>query len=246
MIFPAAFRRRLGLQIVGRRGEEVHYINAAHIYVWVFRFSLNIKGLPYQTIWVEFPDIERLYEELNLKPASTTEPFYTLPVIHDPSTNKTISDSVEIAHYLDATYPSTTQLFPPGSEALQVLDFRTAFGPSLGPIIRPATCAILNPVSEAYYRRKKVADAGKMSEEQREEHWKQVQQGFEALAPLLVGRKFVLGDAISFTDLMIASGVLLIKRVLGSDSREWKDIEQWNGGMWAAYVANFAQYENVL
>jgi len=215
------------------------------------RFSLNLKGLKYKTVWVEFPDIEALYKQLGLEPTSTREPKYTLPVIHDPSTNKAISDSMEIARYLDATYPATTLLFPPGSEAFQGIGGGNAFE-SLRYIMLPITCASLNPVSEAYYRRTREARYGKRLEElspigsQREEHWKQVQEAFGVVASLLEGKKFVLGDTISFADVTIASGVLGVKRTFGAQSQEWKDIEEWNGGRWPTYIAQFAEYEKVI
>lgn len=219
--------------------------------IWKTRFSLNLKGLRYKTVWVEFPDIENLYKSLDLKPNSTTGRPYTLPVIHDPSTNKTISDSLEIAKYLDSTYPSTTPLFPPGSEALPSQEDRVTFE-SLQLILPPLICSILNPVSEAYYRRTREATFGKKLEElsppgpQREEHWKEVQQGFALVAPLLEGKKFALGDIISFADVTIASWILFIKRLLGAESKEWNDIEGWNDGLWAAYLANFVEYEKIV
>jgi hypothetical protein len=92
----------------------------------------------------------------------------------------------------------------------------------------PITCANLNPVSEVYYRRTREARYGKRVEElspiglQREEHWKRLQEAFGVVASLLEGKKFVLGDTISFTDVTIASWVLWIKRSLGAESQEWK------------------------
>jgi len=216
--------------------------------VWKTRFSLNMKGLQYKTVWVEYPDIEALYRKLDLQPNGTK---CTLPVIHDPSTNKTISDSVKIAQYLDATYPSTTPLFPLGSEALQGLEDRNTFE-SVQRIIAPVTCANLNPVSEAYYRQTREARFGKRLEElsppgpHREEDWKRVQDGFAGVAALLEGKKFVLGDTISFADVTIASWVLWFKRSFGAQSQEWKDIQRWDGGRWDVYVANFAEYERVI
>jgi len=56
----------------------------------------------------------------------------------------------------------------------------------------------------------------------------------------------VLEDTISFVDVTIASWVLWNKRLLGAKSPEWKAIEERNGGMWAAYIAKFAEYENVV
>ena len=87
--------------------------------------SLNYKGLLVKTIWVEYPDIESLYHKLNLEATSKSPdggPLYTLPVIYDPSTGSTVSDSAAIAKYLDKTYPNTPVLFHKGTDA-----FQTAF-----------------------------------------------------------------------------------------------------------------------
>lgn len=209
--------------------------------------SLNLKGLQYKTVWVEFPDIEALYEKLDLKPTGKC----TLPVIHDPSTNKTISDSAAIARYLDETYPSTTPLFPPGSEALPNFEDRETFASLLG-IMCIKICLNLNPVSGEYYRRTREAQFGNKLEElspvgpKREEDWKKVQEGFTAAATLLEGKKFVLGDTISFADVTIAAWVLWLKRTLGAESQEWKDMEGWNDGIWPKYIGQFAEYEKII
>ncbi|GAW07249.1 AChain Crystal Structure Of Glutathione Transferase Gstfua3 From Phanerochaete Chrysosporium [Lentinula edodes] len=90
---------------------------------WKTRYSLNYKGLSYRTEWIEYPDIEALCIKIGAAPtdvkADGITPDYTLPVIYDPSTDKTISDSFAIALYLDTAYPDTPKLFPPGTQALQ-------------------------------------------------------------------------------------------------------------------------------
>ncbi|PSR72266.1 hypothetical protein PHLCEN_2v11858 [Hermanssonia centrifuga] len=97
------------------------------------RYSLNYKGLPYRTEWVEYPDIEVLCIRIGAPPTSTKHgrPRYTLPVIYDPSTNSVISDSVDIAKYLDETYPDTPKLLPAGTEAFQAM-FLDSVWPSIG------------------------------------------------------------------------------------------------------------------
>jgi glutathione S-transferase len=81
---------------------------------WKTRFALNYKGLPYQTQWVDMPDITALRENLGV-PANRTlpngKPFHTLPVINDPSTGKLLGDTFEIALYLDSAYPEAPKLF---------------------------------------------------------------------------------------------------------------------------------------
>lgn len=41
------------------------------------RFILNYKRLPYQTVWLSFPDIEAELQKLGVAP--TTSPWWTLP-----------------------------------------------------------------------------------------------------------------------------------------------------------------------
>ncbi|KAH6904515.1 hypothetical protein BKA70DRAFT_1297012 [Coprinopsis sp. MPI-PUGE-AT-0042] len=87
---------------------------------WKTRFCLNYKGLPYQTEWVEFAEIEAVYHKHNIppcaKPDGTPGPHYSLPAIFDvnPTTGKAtaIADSLKIARYLDNTYPDTPKVLP--------------------------------------------------------------------------------------------------------------------------------------
>ena len=94
-----------------------------------FRDVLDYKGIPWNTAWVEYPDVEPTLKKLGATPTSTKpdgSPFYTVPVISD-SIHKTdsgeptvVSDSWNIAIYLEETYPEHA-LFPTGSRALQAL-----------------------------------------------------------------------------------------------------------------------------
>ncbi|KAF4617880.1 hypothetical protein D9613_006292 [Agrocybe pediades] len=64
---------------------------------WKTRFCLNYKGIPYNTVWVEYPDIEELSKKLGLKPTGkafwdASKDYYSLPAIHDPSTGVYISE----------------------------------------------------------------------------------------------------------------------------------------------------------
>lgn len=89
-----------------------------------------MKGLAYRTVWVEYPDIASLHAKLRLPRAGNTsglgsnqdnKPFYGLPVIYDPMTDRVVSDSQNIAQYLEETYPTARGplLFPSGTKGLQ-------------------------------------------------------------------------------------------------------------------------------
>lgn len=66
--------------------------------------ALNYKGIPYKTIWVEYPDIAPLLQEKGV-PVSQGGISYTLPSASFPD-GTTIMDSLEIAKKLDELYPS--------------------------------------------------------------------------------------------------------------------------------------------
>lgn len=88
---------------------------------WKTRYALNSKGLPYQTKWIDLPDIASVRQELGV-PANRTLPdgtsYHTLPAIHDAWTGKIVGDSFEIALYLDKTYPTARTLIQPGTTGL--------------------------------------------------------------------------------------------------------------------------------
>ncbi|KAL0097679.1 hypothetical protein J3Q64DRAFT_1817905 [Phycomyces blakesleeanus] len=76
------------------------------------RISLNIKGIPFDTVWVQLGEIPTVIPKLT----KTTE-TPTVPIIVDTSKNLVIQDSWKIAQYLEATYPDAPSLFH-GNEAL--------------------------------------------------------------------------------------------------------------------------------
>jgi hypothetical protein len=67
----------------------------------IFRYVLNYKRLPYETVYVSYPDISKLWRELGLSPLAGPGPSTILPVISVPSTDggppSVIADSFNIA-----------------------------------------------------------------------------------------------------------------------------------------------------
>lgn len=227
---------------------------------WKARFSLNYKGLPYRTEWVEYPDVEAAAKKIGAKPCGTRsngDPLYTVPMIYDPSTKAIVADSFEIALYLDKTYPDTPKLFPPGSHALIA-----AFLPSLTSNVNSllfqgvilSACHYLNDRSSTWFRCKYETAFGKKLEdfappgEVGDQTWKNIEEGYSKLASWLDKNErcdkgslyppFVMGDTPSFADVMIASGLRWAKTVLGEDSERWKQMREWDSGRWAA-VSDF-------
>ncbi|EMD37292.1 hypothetical protein CERSUDRAFT_73205 [Gelatoporia subvermispora B] len=225
---------------------------------WKTRLTLNYKGLPYKTIWVEYPDIESVCKEIGAESTGfgllkEGKPYYSLPVIHDPNTGTTISDSIRIARYLDKTYPDTPTVIPAELEAFHAVFedafFQTICMPLL-PVMMPFGCPQLNPRSEAYFRETREEKFGPMlggklenwapAGPVRDNRWKAVQAAFTKMAGWLSAdgqeRLFFKGKKLCYTDILVAAWLMAMKRVFGSDHPEWLQVEKWDGGRWSRLV----------
>ncbi|KDQ33913.1 hypothetical protein PLEOSDRAFT_1061513 [Pleurotus ostreatus PC15] len=221
---------------------------------WRTRYALNYKGLAYQTVWVEYPDIEEVCKKIGAAPTRTVAPLYTLPVIHDTSTGVILSDGPAIAEYLDKQYPDTPKLFPSGTVALQY-GFIAAHADAITSLFvfaLPKANSILNPRSEEYFRRTREQMFGKKMEEltpvgdARVAEWGKYRDGLGKIDGWIKksGGPFVMGDTISFADVTIASFLVWLKIMFGEDSQEWKDIASWHDGRWDALIKAFAKYQH--
>jgi glutathione S-transferase len=219
----------------------------------LFRYSLNYKGLPYRTEWVEFPDIEAHCKAIGASATSTNadgSPFYTLPVIKDLSTGAVVSESAAIAKYLDDTYPSTPALFV-DSESISQLAFIQAHGDATKELWDFALPRIkLHPVSDAYLRRTKEPLWGKKMEdispigEEKEKQWGRLKEDWGRLAGRFPEDKtLVLGDRLSFADIVVVAHVALVKRLM---PEEWDEVRTWHGGRWAAMLDHFEQHYSTV
>ncbi|RDB26472.1 Glutathione S-transferase-like protein ustS [Hypsizygus marmoreus] len=192
---------------------------------WKTRYSLNFKGLPYKTVWVEYPDIAELSKKLGIAPTNEgpNGPNYTLPAIYDPTTGTALAESIAIAEYLDKTYPDT-----PASSLQGVRNTSAEPG------------------------RHRSGDVGGVGPEWRggEEEWAKVKAGFDVVDGWLQKNKasgpYFLGKEHTFADFVVASFTLWLKKILGEDSPEWKDIKTWNEGRWDAFLKELEKYETIV
>ncbi|KAH7885447.1 hypothetical protein F5I97DRAFT_1885518 [Phlebopus sp. FC_14] len=214
------------------------------------RYCLSYKGLAFTTLWVEFPQIAPLLESKGLKrPASGT---YTLPAIEDPSTGSIIADSLDIARYLDITYPHTPALLPEGT--LAMLDkvygaFASVAKSSM--IFAVVGAEKLNPESKVYYHRTRGERYGKEWEKltSLEHRERLVRVGLESAREAwddldrLYGENagpFVLGESPCFVDFVVASRIKFIDLVLGP--MEVEEIHSLHGGRWGRLVEDLDKY----
>ncbi|RXW24101.1 hypothetical protein EST38_g1786 [Candolleomyces aberdarensis] len=237
--------------------------NCISPYVWRVRFALNIKGIKHQTVWVEFPEIEKRFKELGIPPSEILPdgtPRYTVPAIHDASTNTLISDSIKIVEYLDQTYPETPRVIAPGTAILNATlewAFRTTIF-TMYPLLAPNVVAHMNPVASQKYQARFESRVNmslqefKNDETLHEKLWKGAEDAFtvanswfktsdgkESLGP------WIMGGDVSFSDLIIGSGLAYIAACSGEESEEWRKFGNWNNGRWKGFWEKMKPYAQV-
>ena len=183
--------------------------------------------------------------------------MYTVPIIYDPSTKQVISDSLPIIEYLEATYPAVPTLIPAGTKGLtrafiHAVD-KQMF--SFFPFLIPPTIHVIAEVNREYFRvtregflKAKLEDVVPKGED-REREWGKVKDTFATWASWYGddegggAKKWLSGSEPSYPDLVLAAICMWIQRVLGEDSVEWKDIKEWNDGIWDRLLKDCRAYE---
>ncbi|KAF5340595.1 hypothetical protein D9611_007409 [Ephemerocybe angulata] len=246
------------------------------VYVWKIRLALNIKGLQHQTQWVSFSEIEKELKKAGLPPSKDipTNNFgtrYTVPALHDPSTNTKISDSKAILKYLDDAYPETLQLTAQPKVDPQLDDLvAEAFGPSwplaFAMILHIYTTQVSKVVlgglqgeDSAKYRMrmegmlKTTVEDWMQNTEGLEESLKKGREAFRAADDWLEksrkihGGKWALGDNITLADIEIGTVLAFLASVLGEEDKLWNEIiQEWDEGRWGVYWNQIKQYTQVL
>ncbi|KAI6099268.1 hypothetical protein EDD16DRAFT_1659791 [Pisolithus croceorrhizus] len=211
------------------------------------RFVLSYKGLPFRFEWVEYPDIAPRMKEIGARKNKLADgrEMYTLPVLSDPNTNALITDSWEIAEYLEKTYPEKP-IFPNKSKGL-ILAFDTAvFGLGRAAVAFPFLRAsrILRERSAEYFITTREALLGKKISEfspegpERDEHWAIIKGAIDILKQWYDKEegKWLMGDVFSYADIIIASRLFWFKRILHGD--EWEKVVGWHDGRWGKLLTD--------
>ncbi|QIX00277.1 hypothetical protein AMS68_005794 [Peltaster fructicola] len=182
---------------------------------------LNYKKIPYETIFLEFPDIEPTLKELGVSPVEPTTK-YTVPAILHVSTDKAIMDSQPIAHFLEATYSDPPLALTSELGDMIQTDGRRLVGRVLSASVMPREINILSARSQEYFRRTRETSIGHPLEDllqgDREvKSWLEMEDGARTVGNLLLTNKadgpFVLGSKVSYADFFIA-GALQCARVV--------------------------------
>ncbi|KAF9039154.1 hypothetical protein BJ165DRAFT_1352265 [Panaeolus papilionaceus] len=228
---------------------------------WKTRYTLNYKGIPYKTEWIEYPDIEAHCKALSISPTMKKEDgsdYYTLPAIWDTSTGAKVSDSFAILQYLEKTYPERPTLFPDNTKALHFVfqvALRSTDISAVVPFLIPAEGAKLNPRSKEYFYRTRSERFGKPLEdttptgEEGEKQWAKFKAGLDTINDWYEmtddGGPFMMGNKLGWSDVFLASQLTWAK-VVWQGEPQWQEISSWNGGRWAKLLEAMKPYSQVV
>ncbi|KAF5348514.1 hypothetical protein D9756_009567 [Leucocoprinus leucothites] len=226
---------------------------------WKARYVLNLKKLPYQTVYVDFEDIDRVIREAGIPPShhnADGKPMHTVPSIIDDATGAAVTDSYKIAEYLDKQYPDTPRAFPVGTEALQGAFYRYYNDNirELSLLLVPSVPDILRKeASLEYFYRSRLASFGKPVDqirpvgEELEKLWEKLHAVHDTLEGWYTksSGSFLVGDTPSFGDFTLAGRLQAMKIVHGEDSEDWKKLSTVNNGRWAKLLKDLEKYASV-
>ncbi|KAF3922088.1 hypothetical protein ABW20_dc0109175 [Dactylellina cionopaga] len=208
---------------------------------WKARGVLNYKGVPYETEWVEYPDIRVRLAAMGLPATGVLIP-YTLPMLQvtitpadgSDSQIKYLTDSIDIAKYINDNHPEPFMDFDHeiNEESVKVLNenLMDAFH---GLVL----CDVPNALPErsaeyfhetrpkwmmmsiAEYKQKKLDEGA----------WKKLEVGMGKLRKFLAknGGPFLLGETPSFGDVRVVGFILWAKE--GSAPATYEKIKEWGG-----------------
>ncbi|KAJ7779806.1 hypothetical protein B0H16DRAFT_1499905 [Mycena metata] len=221
---------------------------------WKTRYALNFKAVHYKTEWVAHPEVSSVRKKLGCPPVRWNPdgtPFYTLPIIHDPSTGKLVGDSFEIAQYLDAEYPNGPRLIPPSTTALH-----KAFNTHVDRIFIDGIAILCNhglpynPETAEQSKAELVRLAGVSSWDDltlrgaaRTKKLAEFKEALGALASFYVDENapFLEGTSVSYADMIIGGRLQLLKASLA----EWKEVRTWQNSRWERVLQALEKYAEV-
>jgi glutathione S-transferase len=225
-------------------------------------YVLNIKGIPYRTVWLDLIDVQSAIKDLGAP--STAEvfgkEFYSIPTIYDPSTGQAVTESQKILEYLEVQYPDSPTLFPRDTRALQVAFIESHYNKWIGilyPLLVTQLYDCCTPESSrVYFRTSRAAYFGKdweQLEARGKEREKLILEFLQVLKDMTrwieaagKGTLFFTGNMISNADVHIASILTWIKRVAGMESDIWNAVAGVSDGRWITFLNAFEKYQVVV
>jgi glutathione S-transferase len=218
------------------------------------RYALNYKGVLYKTEWVELTQVTSVRQKLDcpaVRLHRDGSPFYTLPVLRDPSTGKVIGDTFDIAVYIDKICPDGPPLFPPSSIGLH-----KAFNAQVDAIFTPFAILCFNkmPFNPETAEQSRCDFLWRMNtsvswEEMLIRGEKRVKMVAEFKDKLGELAKFYLcddgpfleGQTLTYADIIVGGWLHWMKVTF----EEWEDLLTWHDGRWRKIHEALEKYAGV-
>ncbi|KAK1221252.1 hypothetical protein PQX77_015943 [Marasmius sp. AFHP31] len=213
-------------------------------------FALNHKKIPFTLVNLPLDSLESTAKSIGAAPTTTKAdgtPKYTVPFIHDHN-NKIVSDSLEIAKYLDKVYSDSPKLFAEGSEKVQedlINALTLAVGPVFPVVMLKTWDLMAEEMKEARVRRGEAemyTSFPKFTKEQESEAWEKAKTEFEDSTKRLDGddKEYV------FAKLVLAVLGSVVKISFGEKSDEWRNMSSWAGGFVGKVTDTVLAYESQM
>jgi glutathione S-transferase len=94
------------------------------------RLALSFKQVEFTTKWVDILDISKTRQALGcpaVRQFDDGSDFYTLPMVLDPASGRTVGDSFDIANFLEDTFPKSGGSLFPHDSTCTGLDYESPF-----------------------------------------------------------------------------------------------------------------------
>lgn len=221
---------------------------------------MNLKGIPFETVWVPFSEVEAKAKEVGAEPTRVTvdgKPLYTIPWIIIESSDgskRIISDSLKIARYFDDRDDPSKTLFPKDTAIMSAIFSRWVGSISLQ-IIRvfaPFLVDALEPSQRQHFIDSRARLFGKsyheMVPDDPEAAWKTAEELLTDFAKVLdeaTGEgSFRITPRPTFSEIEFVSLLRVFKAYGSGDPGGWPRMAQFNGGRWAKLL-ELPEYDDV-
>ncbi|KAI8083213.1 uncharacterized protein B0P05DRAFT_603229 [Gilbertella persicaria] len=164
------------------------------------RFALNVKGIPYDTKWVDFGSMKTIIPSLTKQDKRPT-----VPIIIDSKNEQVIDDSLNIAHYLEKEFPENSL-------------FHGNIAKPFFPIFKLAILKIHKSVGpqelQDWFKEDREAKYGVSLEQvagDREANIASLKQGLTSIVQLLKEFPFITGDQVGWADVVFMSHLVFLE-----------------------------------
>ena len=203
-------------------------------------------------------DIEPTLKSLGAAPTGKKpngDGLYTVPTLHDSSTGRVISDSINIAQYLDEVYPDSPVLIPPELKAATYLfdawwteNIRSKTMPLV--ILRTFEEMGLEPRTKVWFREtreklfgSKLEDIAPLGSENRAERWKVVTSNLGKLDEMWSSNtdgKFWFGNKLTYVDLIVVGNLMWARGLVPDEFKT--HVGDAYGGRWKDLISVVEQF----